>query len=606
MTRRNYLALLAASAVRLRGQGISSRGVKPLPRGKPSGLPFNAHFVDVAESAGLKQPVIYGGVDRKQYIIETVGCGAAFIDYDNDGWLDIFLLSGTRLEGPPDGCTNRLYKNNRDGTFTDVTEKAGLVRTGWSSAVCVGDFDNDGFDDMFVTYWGQNVLYRNNGNGTFTDVTEKAGLMHKDKRWGSGCTFVDYDRDGHLDLFVSNYLDFDFQSIPKPGQNSNCNWKGVPVNCGPRGLPPGTPALYHNNGNGTFTDVSERSGISKAKGSYAMTAVGADFDNDGWPDIYVACDSTPSFLLRNNHDGTFTDIGLESGVALNEDGMEQAGMGIGIGDYNLDGNLDIFKTHFADDTNILYRNEGKGNFEDVTIRAGLGVETRYIGWGAGIVDLDNDGLPDLFLVTGNVYPEVEAKLPSYPLRTPRIVFRALSGGKFEELIDQAGPGVSTPHASRGCAFGDFDNDGDIDILVVNLNEPPSLLRNDMTGNNHWLKVKLLGVKSNRSAIGARVTAHYGGKMQAQEVLSQSSFYSASDLRLHFGLGTSAQADLEIRWPNGGKETVTKVPADHLIVIKEGSGVVKTEAFRKAAAAAQPAARLKPQDSRAGESLRSGK
>jgi hypothetical protein len=337
-----------------------------------------------------------------------------------------------------------------------------------------------------------------------------------------------------------------------------------------------------------------------------MTAVGADFDNDGWPDIYVACDSTPSFLLRNNHDGTFTDIGLESGVALNEDGMEQAGMGIGIGDYNLDGNLDIFKTHFADDTNILYRNEGKGNFEDVTIRAGLGVETRYIGWGAGIVDLDNDGLPDLFLVTGNVYPEVEAKLPSYPLRTPRIVFRALSGGKFEELIDQAGPGVSTPHASRGCAFGDFDNDGDIDILVVNLNEPPSLLRNDMTGNNHWLKVKLLGVKSNRSAIGARVTAHYGGKMQAQEVLSQSSFYSASDLRLHFGLGTSAQADLEIRWPNGGKETVTKVPADHLIVIKEGSGVVKTEAFRKAAAAAQPAARLKPQDSRAGESLRSGK
>ena len=261
--------------------------------------------------------------------------------------------------------------------------------------MCVGDYNNDGFDDLFVTYWGQNVLYRNNGNGTFTDVTEKAGLLRKDKRWGSGCTFVDYDRDGHLDLFVSNYLDFDFQSTPQPGQNSNCNWKGVPVNCGPRGLPPECPRLYHNNGDGTFTDVSDASGVSKAKGSYAMTAVAADFDNDGWPDIYVACDSTPSFLFRNNHDGTFTDIGLESGVALNEDGMEQAGMGIGIGDYNLDGNLDIFKTHFADDTNILYRNEGKGNFEDVTIRAGLGVETRYIGWGAGIVDLDNDGLPDL-------------------------------------------------------------------------------------------------------------------------------------------------------------------------------------------------------------------
>jgi hypothetical protein len=592
MTRRNYLALLAASALRARAQGISSRGVKAMPRGKPSGLPFNAHFVDIADQAGLRQPVIYGGVDSKQYIIETVGCGVAFIDYDNDGWLDIFLLSGTRLEGAPEGCTNRLYKNNRDGTFTDVTEKSGLHRTGWVSAVCVGDYNNDGFDDLFVTYWGQNVLYRNNGNGTFTDVTEKAGLLRKDKRWGSGCTFVDYDRNGHLDLFVSNYLDFDFQSTPRPGQNSNCNWKGVPVNCGPRGLPPEVPALYHNNGDGTFTDVSDASGVSKAKGSYGMTATAADFDNDGWPDIYVACDSTPSFLLKNNHNGTFTDIGLESGVALNEDGMEQAGMGIGIGDYNLDGNLDIFKTHFADDTNILYRNEGRGNFEDVTIRAGLGVETRYIGWGAGIVDLDNDGLPDLFLVTGNVYPEVEAKLPSYPLRTPRIVFRALGGGKFEELIDQAGPGVATPHASRGCAFGDFDNDGDIDILIVNMNEPPSLLRNDMSGNNHWLKVKLIGVKSNRSAIGARVVARYGGKMQAQEVMSQSSFYSASDLRLHFGLGAVTTVDLEIRWPNGDKEVVSKIAADHLVVIKEGSGVIKTEAFKKSTAATPLAARLK--------------
>ena len=581
MTRRKYLALLAASAVPLRGQGISSRGVKPLPRGKPSGLPFNARFIDIAEQAGLRQPVIYGGIDHKTYIVETVGCGAAFIDYDNDGWLDIFLPCGTRLEGAPEGCTNRLYKNNRDGTFTDVTEKAGLHRTGWVSAVCVGDYNNDGFDDLFLTYWGQNVLYRNNGDGTFTDVTEKSGLINKQTRWGSGCTFVDYDRDGHLDLFVANYLDFDFKTTPTPGQNSNCNWKGVPVNCGPRGLPPGVPALYHNNGDGTFTDVSEPSGIAKAKGSYPMTTVAADFDNDGWPDIYVACDSTPSFLFRNNHNGTFTDIGLETGVALNEDGMEQAGMGIGVGDYNLDGYLDIFKTHFADDTNILYRNDSKGNFEDVTIPAGLGVETRYICWGAGIVDLDNDGLPDLFAVTGSVYPEIEAKLPSYPLRTPRIVFRALPGGKFEELLDQAGPGVSTPHASRGCAFGDFDNDGDIDMLIVNMNEPPSLLRNDITGNNHWLKVKLIGTRSNRSAIGARVTAHYGGKIQAQEVLSQSSFYSASDLRLHFGLGAAGSADLDIRWPNGAKETIAKVPADHLIVIKEGQGVIKTEPFGKA-------------------------
>jgi hypothetical protein len=572
------MGLMAVPAVRAWGQGVSTRGVTPTPRGKPSGLPFHAKFVDIAAQAGLRAPVIYGGATRKDYILETVGCGVAFIDYDNDGWLDIFLLSGTRVENAPEGAHNRLYKNNRDGTFRDVTEAAGLKRSGWPSAVCVGDYNNDGFDDLFITYWGQNVLYRNNGDGTFTDVTEKAGLLHPGTPWGSGCTFIDYDRDGKLDLFVAHYLEFDFKSVPKPGENTNCNWKGIPVNCGPRGLPPGTLALYHNNGDGTFSDVSEKSGIAKAKGSYAMTAVAADFDNDGWPDLYVACDSTPSFLLRNNHDGTFTDVGLESGVALNEDGMEQAGMGVGVGDYNLDGNLDIFKTHFADDTDILYKNDGKGNFEDVTIRAGLGVETRFIGWGTGIVDLDNDGNPDLFLVTGSVYPEVEAKLPNYPFKTPRVIFRNLGNGKFEELLEQGGPAIGALHASRGCAFGDFDNDGDIDMVVVNLNEPPSLLRNDLSGNAHWLKVKLVGVQSNRSAIGARVTARYGGKMQAQEVLSQSSFYSASDLRLHFGLGAATKADLEIRWPNGNKERVENVAANRLLVIREGAGVVRTERF----------------------------
>ncbi|HEX4210480.1 MAG TPA: CRTAC1 family protein, partial [Candidatus Binataceae bacterium] len=383
-----------------------------------------------------------------------------------------------------------------------------------------------------------------------------------------------------LDLFVANYLEFDFAKIPKPGENPNCNWKGIPVNCGPRGLPPGRNWLYRNNGDGTFTDISDKSGIAKVKGSYCMTAVAADFDNDGWPDIYIACDSTPSFLMKNNHDGTFTDVGLESGVALNEDGMEQAGMGLGIGDYNLDGSLDILKTHFADDTAVLYRNDGKGNFEDVTNSSGLGVETRFISWGAGMYDLDNDGNPDLFWVTGSVYPEIEAKLPSYPFKSPRIVFRNLGDGKFEELLEQAGPGIAAQHASRGCAFGDFDNDGDIDILVLNLNEPPSLLRNDVTGNHHWLKVKLIGVKCNRSAIGARVTAHYGGKKQAQEVLSQASFYSANDLRLHFGLGAATRADLEIRWPNGTIERVTGLEANQLVTVHEGSGVTKKEAFSK--------------------------
>lgn len=312
-----------------------------------------------------------------------------------------------------------------------------------------------------------------------------------------------------------------------------------------------------------------------------MTVTAADFNNDGWPDIYIACDSTPSFLLRNNRDGTFTDIGLESGVALNEDGNEQAGMGVGVGDFNLDGNLDILKTHFSDDTSVLYRSNGRDYFDDVTVASGLGVETRFVGWGAGIVDLDNDGNPDLFIVTGSTYPEVAEKLPDYPLKTPRVIFRNLGNGKFEELIEAAGPAIAAPHCSRGCAFGDFDNDGDLDVLIVNLNEPPSLLRNDLSGVHHWLKVKLIGVKSNRSAIGARVTAHYGGKTQAQEVLSQSSFYSCSDHRLHFGLGGAESADLEIRWPNGLIEPIKKNPADHLVVIKEGSGVIKRQKFTSA-------------------------
>jgi hypothetical protein len=558
--------------------------VKPTPRGKPSGIPFHARFTDIAAEAGLRATIPYGGVDRKTYILETVGCGVAFFDYDNDGWLDILLLSGTRLEGDPPGATNRLYRNNRDGTFTDVTAKSGLTRIGWASAVTIGDYNNDGNEDIFITYWGQNVLYRNNGDGTFTDVTKEAKLLQPGKPWGSGCTWVDYNRDGLLDLFVANYLDLDLASLAKPGEKSNCNWKGVPVNCGPRGLKTSRHYLYRNNGDGTFTDVSEASGISKARGSYGMTAAAADLDNDGWPDIYVACDSTPSFLFRNNHDGTFREEGLERGVALSEDGMEQAGMGVGIGDVNLDGHLDIFKTHFADDTHILYRNDGKGNFDDVTVRSGIGVDTRFIGWGAGIVDLDNDGLPDIFAVTGNVYPEIEKAIQQYPFKTPRLVFRnlgAASGGvRFEELLDEAGPGVSATHSSRGCAFGDFDNDGDMDVLIFNMNEPPSLLRNDVSGSGHWLKVLLQGVKSNRSAIGSRVTARYGGRVQTQEVTAQSSFYSVNDRRLHFGLGAAESADLTVRWTNGLVETYPKVAADQLIAIREGGGIVRRESFSK--------------------------
>jgi len=564
------LSLLVLSAAVLFAQGVASRGVRPVPRGKPSGLPYYGRFVNVAREAGLRHPVINGRADRKRYILESVGCGAAWIDYDNDGWLDALILTGTMLDGDPPEATLRLYRNLRNGSFEEVTVKAGLKRAGWASSVALGDYDGDGDTDFFLTFWGANALYRNNGDGTFTDVAAAAGLVTKERHWGSGATFIDYDRDGRLDLFTASYLEFDPARVPTPGQSDTCKWKGIDVNCGPRGLPPGRGWLYRNNGNGTFTDVSRKSGILAAKGSYLMTATAADFDNDGWPDLYVASDSTSSFFFRNNHDGTFVEQGLERGVSLNEDGMEQAGMGLGIGDYNLDGALDIFKTHFSDDTNILYRNTGKANFDDVTISSGLGVETRFVGWGAAIGDFDNDGWPDLFYVTGSVYPEIEATLPAYPFRTPAVLFRSLGGvaassrgPRFEELLDQAGAALLEAHASRGAAFGDYDNDGDLDVLVVNLHEPPSLLRNDLAapeGKANWIGVR-------GAPPGTRVTAHYGRQMQTQEVLSQSSFYSSNGLRLHFGLGAASEVSLDIRWPGGLTQRMEKVAANRFVELK---------------------------------------
>lgn len=582
ISRRLFLSglLSSAAAAACFGQGMATHRTKAQPRGKFSGLPFNARFTDVAAQAGLRSPTIYGSLDHDQYILETLGCGCAFFDYDNDGWVDIFLLSGSRLPTAPAQASNRLYKNNRDGTFTDVTQQAGLLKGGWACGVCVGDYNNDGFDDLYVTYWGQNILYRNNGDGTFTDVTKAAGLLENGQRWGAGCSFLDYNRDGHLDLFVSNYLEFDLKTAPKPGQTSNCQYFGTPVLCGPRGYPFGHHSLYRNNGNGTFTDVSEPSRIAAAKSSYGLTAVTADFDDDGWPDIYVACDSTPSLLFLNNHDGTFREEGAVRGVAYSEDGQEQAGMGVAVGDYDGDGHLDIFKTNFADDIANLYRNLGKAEFEDVTRRAGLGVENRFVTWGAGIADLDNNGLPDIFAVTGTVYPGIEKQSSYQPMKSPRLLFRNLGKGRFEQLFDQAGLAIGEGHCSRGCAFGDFDNDGDLDVLIVNLNEPPSLLRNDMAGKNSWLKVKLTGTKSNRSAIGARVVVETENGRQTQEVQSQSSFLSCNDFRLHFGLGGARKAQVRVRWPNGDWQSLPEVSANQLLTIKEGVGIVASTGWNR--------------------------
>jgi hypothetical protein len=558
-------------------QGMASRSVKPGPRVRSSGLPFNARFTDVGARAGLTHATISGHPTRADYVTEAMGCGCAFLDFDNDGWMDILILTGSRTGDPPPDATNRLYKNNRDGTFTDVTHKSGLLRTGYWYGVAVGDYNNDGFDDLFLSGYPQNALYRNNGNGTFTEVTREAGLLNTSPRFGAGCTFIDYDRDGFLDLFVSNYVLFDEKQVPRAGELSSCNPEHV--FCGPRGLPYGKHSLYRNNGDGTFRDVTAAAGIERTNSGYGLTAVAADFDNDGWPDIYVACDSTPSLLFRNRHDGTFVEEGIERGAALSDDGMEQAGMGLGIGDLFSRGNLDIVKTHFAADTPALYTNDGKGEFRDDVLRSGLGSETRYISWGVGVQDFDNDGNPDIFWVTGGIYPEMQDR-PDQPYRCPRVLFRGIGNGRFEEIEDAAGPGIAAAHCSRGCAFGDFDNDGDMDILIVNLHEPPTLLRNDLPPgpSRNWIKVKMSGTKSNRGGIGSRVTVRYGTKIAVQEVLSQSSYLSASDPRLHFGLGDCAKVDLEVRWPLGAVETFRGISVNRLIHVTEGAGITHTQSF----------------------------
>jgi enediyne biosynthesis protein E4 len=536
-------------------------------------------FVNVAQQAGLTIPNVWGGVDHKRSIIEAKGSGLAFFDYDHDGWLDIYLTNGDRLDAHwPSGKapTSQLYKNNRDGTFTDVTEKSRLGRTGWQTGVCVGDYNNDGWDDLFCCFWGHNILFRNNGDGTFTDVTHQAGLDQAMVRWGAGCSFLDYDRDSHLDLFVCNYIKLDPSTIPPATDTTYCQWKGVPIMCGPRGLPGDTNILYHNNGDGTFTDVSEKSGILKPGPRYSITAVSYDFDNDGWPDIYVAVDSEPSILFKNNHDGTFTDVAVMAGCAYSDNGHEQAGMGVGVADYDCDGWFDIFKTNFADDTCNLYHNNGDGTFSDVTFASGVGVNNRYVAWGCGFIDYDNDGWPDIIQINGHVYPEIDTYNFGQTFKNPRLVYRNLGNGRFKDVSTEMGPGISEHFSSRGAAFGDYNNDGGVDVLILNMNDLPSLLRNEGGNQQNWIKIKLVGTKCNRTAIGARVRVLTGKHVQMDEVHSGDSVMSQSDLRLHFGLGKVGTVDtIEVKWPTTQKiERFTQVKANQIITIREGDGIVQ--------------------------------
>ena len=526
-----------------------------------------------------------------------MGCGVALFDYDNDGWLDIFLVNGTTFETPKTSQkpASYLFRNNRDGTFTDVTLKAGLTHSGWGQGCCVGDYDNDGFDDLFVTYWGSNVLYHNNGDGTFTDVSRKAGVAGGGRRWGAGCCFLDYDRDGHLDLFVSNYVNYDPALVPLPGEAELCRFNEIPVPCGPQGLPGGTNILYRNLGGGAFEDVSEKSGVANPRGqlsaafirdnwrpngSYGMGAVAADFDNDGWPDIYVSCDSAPSLLYRNNHDGTFSETGVAAGCAFDENGAAMSGMGVGVADYDGDGWLDIVRANFSDQVTTLYHNNGDGTFQDASVQAGLGINTKYLGFGAGFFDFDNDGWKDIFLANGHVYSQLAGRKFYIAYEQPKVLYRNLHNGRFQDVSSQSGSGIVAPHVSRGCAFGDLDNDGYIDIVINNLDASPSLLRNDGAARNNALIVKCIGTRSNRSAIGARVKVSAGKRTQIDEVMSGSSYYSQNDLRLHFGLASAVKADVvEVLWPSGLKERFADVPANHIIVITETKGIVKRDRFK---------------------------
>jgi len=533
------------------------------------------NFVDRASRTGINVRNTFGGREHQDSILESTGTGVAIFDYDGDGAEDVFIANGTTFDPNSPPTPSQLYHNDGKGNFTEVASSAGITRTGWAQAACAGDFDNDGNTDLLVTYYGHNSLYRNLGNGKFKDVTASSKLPVTGIRWGSGCAFVDYDRDGYLDVFVSNYVDLDLAKTPRPGSALTCQWLGIPVWCGPHGLPPAHNALYRNNRDGTFTDVSQSAGILAHGGRYGLGVAVADFDNDGWPDIYVACDQMPSLLYHNRHDGTFEELAGAAGLAYNADGRLQAGMGVAVADFDGNGFLDIAKTNFSGDRPSLYRNEDGKFFEDVSERAGLGVN-QLLGWGVAFLDVDDDGWPDLVMSNGHVYPEVDRSAVGERYMQKTLLYRNLKDGRFLDLTPTAGPGFAPDRPSRGLATGDLDGDGHPEIVIVNMNQAPSVLKNIGIHQNA-VAVKLTGVRSNKSAVGARCTIDAGGHRQMQEVMSGGSYYSQNSLTLYFGLGRSEKIDsMTIRWPSGATQKWSGIVGNRTLLIREDSEEVKSK------------------------------
>ena len=539
-----------------------------------AGSPVAFHFQEVNSIFGIVAKNTYGGLERKDLILETTGNGVAVFDFDNDGNEDILLLSAINFTNDKP-VLSALYRNEGGGKFTEVGASVGLGSPGWAQAACVADVDNDGYPDIFVTFFGSNRLLRNTGKGKFEDVTARWGLPVTGRRYGSGCAFLDYDRDGRLDLFVANYVDLDPAKTPKPGSSEQCLWKEIPVMCGPRGLPLAKNILYHQEKNGTFRDVSREAGVLAPGGRYSLQAVAADFNDDGWPDLYVACDMTPSLLFENkagpNGTRVFEERGAEAGVAYNFDGRLQAGMGVAVADFDGDGRLDIAKTNFSGDLPSLYHNDDGRFFTDVSREYGLGLH-QYLGWGVAFSDFDEDGWPDLILANGHVYPEVDRHNVGDKYRQPTLLYRNEGGKKFRDVSATAGPALQALRPSRGLALGDLDGDGRPEVVILNMNEPPSVLKNDAPGGN-WVNLRLAGVQSNRSAIGARWTVSGGGQRWVGEVSAGGSFYSTHSLVQHVGVGALKEVEVEVRWPNGQKQAFGKLAVNAAYTLTEGEGVV---------------------------------